>query len=178
MRLFSSQQLMVILAAVPVLLGIFAVRHVAFSQDENIGSVKRPEYVYEIRGEVESPGFYSYENKQTIEQLINACGTLRDGIKSIKLKQELQTGTRLVFNGAIKIDSIDAAARINFFLPICVNDASQEDIELIPGVGKKTAESIVCYRDKKRGIKDLKELINIRGIGKKKLTKILPYLSL
>jgi len=65
-----------------------------------------------------------------------------------------------------------------FFLPICINKASSEDIALIPGIGIKTAESMVYYRNKHKGIKDLKELINIRGIGRKKLSIILPYLSL
>jgi len=177
-RSFSSPQLMVMLTAVSVLLGVFAARHIFCCEDENRAFVKRSEYVYEIRGEVKRSGFYTYDDPQTIEQLINACGTSKDDIKSIDLNKKLKSGTRLVFRDSLEIENIDAAARINFFLPICINKASSEDIALIPGIGIKTAESMVYYRNKHKGIKDLKELINIRGIGRKKLSIILPYLSL
>ena len=178
MRYFSLHQLTAVFSAAIVLAGIFTLRQHVFKEEEERPFFMRSEYVYELKGRVKKPCFYTSSEKQTIESLINACGALRDGIKSSDLKIIPDSGTRLVFSDSVRIENMDAVSRINFFLPIRINRASVEDIALIPGVGKKTAVSIISYREKNNGIKDLNELISIRGIGQKKLEKIAPYLSL
>jgi competence protein ComEA len=45
-------------------------------------------------------------------------------------------------------------------------------------VGEKTAQAIVSFREKNKGITDLQDLIKIRGVGEKKLNRMLPYLSI
>ena len=134
--------------------------------------------MYELRGEVKAPGFYSFYEEQTLEQLINACGSSADGIESSDLNKKLKSGTRIILTDKIKIESLDARDRINFFLPIDINRATIEDFMLIPGVGEKTAQSIVWFREKNKGITDLQDLIKIRGIGEKKLNRMLPYVSI
>jgi competence protein ComEA len=134
--------------------------------------------VYELRGEVKAPGFYSFYEEQTLEQLINACGSSADGIESSELNKTIKSGTRIILTDKIKIESLNASARINFFLPIDINRATIEDFMLIPGVGEKTAQSIVWFREKNEGITNLQDLIKIRGIGEKKLNRILPYVSI
>ena len=177
-RAFHSSQLLVVLLLIVLLSGVLAARSFCLKDDERNIFLKRPSSVYEIRGKVKEPGFYSYYDEQTIEQLINACGSLTDGIELFDLKKKLKSGTRIILTDKIKIESLDASARINFFLPIDINMASIEDFTLIPGVGRKTAESIFYFRDKNNGINDLHELINIKGIGEKRLNRILPYLSI
>ena len=178
MKAFNSSQLLVVLVLIILLSSVLSARYSSFMNGEKNISLKRPGYVYELRGKVKEPGFYSYYDEQTIEQLINACGSLTDGIESSDLNKKLKSGTRIILTDKIKIESLDASARINFFLPIDINMASIEDFSLIPGVGRKTAESIVFFRDKNNGINDLHELINIKGIGEKRLNLILPYLSI
>ena len=178
MKVFHSSQLLVVLVLIILLPGFLAARFFYLKDDGKNILLKRPEYVYELRGKVKKPGFYSYYDEQTIGQLINACGSLTEGIESIDLNQKLKSGTRIILTDKIKIESLDAGARINFFLPIDINTASIEDFSLIPGVGRKTAQSIVYFRDKNNGINNLHELINIKGIGKKMLNRILPYLSI
>jgi len=176
-RVFSSSQLLVVSVLIMFLSGVLAARSFYFKDDKNNIFLKRPEYVYEVSGEVKKPGFYSYHEKQSIQKLINACGRLSDGIEFTGLNKKLKSGTRIILTDKIKIESLDASARINFFLPINVNRASIDDLSLIPGVGRKTAESIVCFRDKNNGINDLHELVNIKGIGEKRLNRLLLYLS-
>jgi competence protein ComEA len=178
MKAFNSSQLLVVLVLIILLSGVLSARYIFSKNDEKAIFVKRGPYVYELRGEVKEPGFYSYDDAQTLKQLINTCGSSADGIESFKLNKTLKSGTRIVLTDKIKIENLDAGDRINFFLPIDINTATIEDFTLIPGVGEKTAQSIVYYRDKNKGITDLQDLIKIRGIGEKKLNRILPYVSI
>jgi competence protein ComEA len=177
-KAFNSSQLSVVLLLIILLSGVLFARYSFFKSDEKSTFVKRSPYVYELRGQVKEPGFYSFDDAQTLKQLINTCGSSADGIESFGLNKTLKSGTRIVLTDKIKIENLDASARINFFLAIDINTASIEDFTLIPGVGEKTAQSIFSFREKNKGITDLQDLIFIRGIGEKKLNRILPYVSI
>ena len=53
-----------------------------------------------------------------------------------------------------------------------VNTASAAEIEKLPGVGKKSAIAIVAYRTEKGKFKTPKDLLKVKGVGKKTLEKI------
>ena len=58
-----------------------------------------------------------------------------------------------------------------------VNDATQAQWELLPGIGPATAKKLVDYRTKKP-FGDLTHVMRIKGIGRKTYNQIKPYLSL
>ena len=58
------------------------------------------------------------------------------------------------------------------FTKIYINTASVNKLVLLPGIGEKTAEKIVKYREKNGKFKTQTDLLNVSGIGKKKLEKI------
>jgi comEA protein len=58
-----------------------------------------------------------------------------------------------------------------------INNASESELLSIPGIGPKTAQKIIDYRNRKGRIKDLEELLEIPGIGSKTLEKIKQYVS-
>lgn len=59
---------------------------------------------------------------------------------------------------------------------IDLNSASKEELMRISGIGEKTAENILAYRDKKGKFKTLEELMNVKGIGEAKFAKFKVYL--
>ena len=61
-------------------------------------------------------------------------------------------------------------------LRIDINTATAEDFVLLPGIGEKTAVNIITYRESVENFLSIDELLNVDGIGEKKLEDIRPYL--
>ena len=60
-----------------------------------------------------------------------------------------------------------------FALPVNVNKADAELIaDSLAGIGVKTAEKIVKYREENGPFDKVEDLLNVSGIGEKKLAKI------
>ncbi len=59
--------------------------------------------------------------------------------------------------------------------PIDVNTASEEDLELIPGIGPAMAQRIIAWREQNGPFERIEDLLNVRGIGVKTLEKLRPY---
>lgn len=58
-----------------------------------------------------------------------------------------------------------------------LNAATLDQLETLPGIGRKVAERIVEYRAKSGGFKKIEELMNVKGIGEKSFLKIKPLIS-
>jgi len=65
-------------------------------------------------------------------------------------------------------------------VPVNINTADTTALATLPGIGSKTAVKIVAYRDSLPGkrFESPGQLINVRGIGRKKLTRIWPHITL
>ena len=53
-----------------------------------------------------------------------------------------------------------------------LNTASATEIASLPGIGPKTAELIVQYRQKNGSFKKIEEIMNVKGIGEKTFLKL------
>ena len=59
---------------------------------------------------------------------------------------------------------------------ININTAAAEQLELLPGIGKKTADALIEYRTKNGNFTAVDDIAKVKGIGAKKLEKIKQYL--
>ena len=74
-----------------------------------------------------------------------------------------------------KITSTAAVGKIS---KIDLNSASVEQLTTLNGIGDKTAKAIVDYRKKNGDFTNVKDLVNVKGIGVATLKKVMPYVSL
>ena len=61
---------------------------------------------------------------------------------------------------------------------INANSAGQKELEKLPGIGPKTAQAIITYREENGPFTDLEQLKNVKRIGPKTLQKINPFIFL
>jgi len=61
---------------------------------------------------------------------------------------------------------------------ININIADIETLAELPGIGPAKAQAMFEYRTQQESLSSLIELVNIKGIGKKTLAKLLPYLEM
>ncbi|MBN2008650.1 helix-hairpin-helix domain-containing protein [candidate division KSB1 bacterium] len=71
----------------------------------------------------------------------------------------------------VKPVPIDTAIKI-----IDINDAQLEDWEQLPKIGPVLAQRILDFRGTNGAFKSIEQLIEVNGIGQKKLDAIRPYL--
>lgn len=71
-----------------------------------------------------------------------------------------------------------AFQKITLGMPVSINTEGLEGLTAIPGIGPKTAQSIIREREKSGGFKSIDEIRSIRGIGPTIYEKIRPYLVL
>lgn len=61
--------------------------------------------------------------------------------------------------------------------PLNLNAATVTQLESLPGIGARTAERIIEYRQKNGGFKKIEELMNVRGVGEKSFLKLKPLIT-
>ncbi len=62
--------------------------------------------------------------------------------------------------------------------PIDLNSATVEQLQGLPGIGPGTAKAIVRFREKSGPFRRVEDLLAIRGITKKRLEKLRPYVTI
>lgn len=61
---------------------------------------------------------------------------------------------------------------------ISLNEATQEELLTLPGIGESKAKAIIKYREEKNGFKSIEEIKNISGIGESTFEKFKDYITI
>lgn len=67
-----------------------------------------------------------------------------------------------------------SAEKVETVFPLDLNTASADELMLLDGIGEVLAGNIVAYAEQ-YGFNEVEDLLNVSGIGEKKLAKIAPY---
>jgi len=147
--------LLFILAAVLVGMGVKLVGVIPYSQ-----VTPSPDKLIKVKisGAVKEPDWYNLpEESLVIEAVRKAGGVLPQAdLKRLNLSSSLKDGEEIRVPG----DKIN------------INSASVDELTYLPGIGPVLAQRIIEYREKNGDFKDPSELMNVPGIGEKKLAQI------
>ena len=61
--------------------------------------------------------------------------------------------------------------------PVSINHAGKEEFMALPGIGEVLAERILNFREEHGNFSSVDELLNVEGIGKKRLEEILDLIT-
>lgn len=53
-----------------------------------------------------------------------------------------------------------------------INTATKSELQTLNGVGEATAEAIIQYREENGMFKSVQDLVNVKGVGAKKIQKL------
>lgn len=129
----------------------------------------------ELTGEMDHRGLYFIPENTTVSDFLKMAKVeSTNGLD----KRTLSTGmtVNINANGQLSLGEMSAAKRLLLNIPIDVNQASVEDLILVPGIGEKTAQRIIHFRETSGKLQRLEDLMKIRGIKEKRFAKIKKYL--
>ena len=127
-----------------------------------------------IDGEVRNPGYIQIPKGSTLEYAISkAKGITKDAdIQNINVKRVLKNQEKIIVP-TINEDEIEENSSININIgdKININTANIEELTQLQGIGEKTAEKIIEYREG-NNFDSIDEIMQVKGIGEGKFAKI------
>lgn len=133
-----------------------------------------------ITGEIKKPGVYKMKAGTRMDDLVKEAGGLTDDadIDQINLSEKLVDEERIIVpsKSGSSEEGITSAAIDAKTKKININKASLSELMTLPGVGEKTAQKFIDYREQKK-FKKIEDVMNIEGIGENKFKNIKEYIS-
>lgn len=138
-------------------------------------------YIYtHITGEIKKPGVYKMKAGTRMDDLVKEAGGLTDeaDIDQINLSEKLVDEERIIVpsKSGSSEEGITSTAIDTKTKKININKASLSELMTLPGVGEKTAQKFIDYREQKK-FKKIEDVMNIEGIGENKFKNIKEYIS-
>lgn len=137
--------------------------------------------IIDIKGEVKKPGVYEMSPDARVNDVIEIAGGFTEDadVQLINLAQKVHDEMSLIVykqgeeSGANPAGPADGEAEGK----IRINDASQEEIESLNGIGPAKAQAIIQYREENGLFQQAEDLLDISGIGEKTLANFIDQIQ-
>jgi len=165
----------VILAVIPFILYLLMSR--VDSKGPVLSSFNFQNIAVEIVAGNGTSGIYFVDQETSAAQLFSFLELEAINADGIRLQNGMKI--RFVPDGdeqGIIVERMAAASLLALGLPLDINTVRPDDLKLIPGIGEVLAENIVAWRERIGRFDKLDQLMEVKGIKEKKLSKLRPYL--
>jgi competence protein ComEA len=138
-----------------------------------------------VTGEIKSPGVIQVSPGSRVQDVVTASGGLlpEADIQQINLAAQVSDGQKINIPRlgqqaaqTSKSASKNPAPDANGISQISLNQASQKELESLPGIGEEKARAILAEREKRGGFQSVDDLLEINGFSQKLIDQIRPYL--
>lgn len=124
--------------------------------------------IVHVSGSVKRSGVYQLQkDKRIIDAIDKAGGLLEEADPdALNLAEKIKDGMKIYVPK--KGEQATAAADLKSQSYIDLNLATKEELMTLPGVGEKTADKIIAYREA-QPFEKVDDLLKVSGFGKKKM---------
>jgi competence protein ComEA len=143
------------------------------------------EFMVEVDGSVNRRGIYSIGPGMNVLDVIEKAGGINKKVSlspgSLLTKIEKSCRVRVLSaaegKGSLLLEPLSPQTLKALSVPIDINTAPIEELDTLPGIGPTIARAIVEHRQTQGKFNSAEDLLQVRGIGPKKLAAILPHIT-
>ena len=164
---------------------IYGVKYVSYSLQKSgaVLSYTAPDpssLMVELAGDTDRNGIFILKKRSTISDLLMSGGMGTDEYYADDVTAVLHHGDKITIDrraghhSKIRIGAMAASKRYVLDMAMDINSAAADDLDLVPGIGKRSAEDIIVMRERRGGFRSMDELQKIpvlRGMKYQELNK-------
>ncbi|AKK03767.1 ComEA family DNA-binding protein [Corynebacterium epidermidicanis] len=130
------------------------------------------DFIVSVGGAVVAPGLVTLTPGARVADALSAATPAADAhLRDLNLAHKLVDGQHLVIPRVGEpASSLEPSGRAPG--KVSLNSADAKALEDLPGVGAKTAEAIIAYREQSGGFTSIEQLKEVKGIGPSKFEKM------
>jgi len=138
------------------------------------------EFMVEMDGMVKERGVYPVPRGMRLPEVIAQAGGIKENLSLPPeiLRREIDQNYRITVQaagqgkGTILWEPLAPQKLPVLNIAININTANLEELKTLPGIGPQTAQAIIEYRERKGRFTSSADLLQVRGIGPKKLASL------
>lgn len=159
-------------------------------EEQNSNAKQEEKIIVHITGEIEKRGILELPVGARIADAITAAGGATDNadLDQVNLAYELQDGQKIYIPSKEdkEIAYITSKSGDNVIVgensqgvnqKVNINQAGQEELQELPGIGPALAMQIIQYRNTNGKFSKIEDLQNVKGIGDAKFNNIKEYVT-
>ena len=159
---------------------------IKYTNDQPKTANTEEKIVVDVSGAIQTPGVYTFNTGQIIEDAIKQAGGLTDQADLELLAKTINRAALLQNHGKVYIpakgdtsysllnsgSASSSSSSSQTSGPININTASAAELDQLPGIGPVISGRIIDYRQKNNGFKRKEDLLKVSGIGSALYAKI------